>query len=461
MDLLRFFMRIFKKEKYPLEEVRKKEAEYREWLKSHDLPLPSNMQIEWLNDEIGMFCHFGINTFNNKEWSDGTLPASSFNPKNLDCEQWVMAAKGLGAKYMVITAKHHDGFCLWQTETTEYSVRCSPWKDGKGDVITEFVNACRKHNMKFGFYLSPWDRNQQKFGCYLDEEAYDEFYGKQLTELLKDHAEQDEVFELWFDGAGSAGHKYNWEKIIGVCKKYQPNALIFNMGAPTIRWVGNEDGLASEANWNVMQVGDNLLDLNVADIDNIGMKLEECYGLGNVWMPPECDTTIRKTKAGAKHWFYHTDDEKNLLPLKRLVEIYEKSVGRGANLLLNLSPDREGLIPQCDVDRSKELGDLVKKRYSSPIKTIRGTGKIIEMDTDSSIMFNCAMYQEDISKGQRVREYTLEYLAGSEWKELHSAYSIGHKKIDNFKPIKTSKLRLNITNTLDEPIIQTFSIFKI
>ncbi len=459
-DVVKLFNKL-RKSKYPLEEVREKEKEYKKWLENHSLPIPSEQQLEWLDSEIGMFCHFGINTFHNKEWSDGTLPASSFNPKNLDCNQWVKVARDLGANYIIITAKHHDGFCLWPTETTDYSVKRSPWKDGKGDVIKEFVAACRKDNMKFGFYLSPWDRNQERYGCYKDEKAYDNLYSTQLTELLSIYAEPDEVFEIWFDGAGSAGHTYNWEKIMGVCKKYQPHALIFNMGAPTIRWVGNEDGLAGEANWNVMQVGEDMKNLETETFDNVGMKLKECYGLGNMWMPAECDTVLRRSPAGRNHWFYHTDDEKSVLPMKRLIEIYEKSVGRGANLLLNLSPDREGLIPKSDAIQGKRFGDLIRSRYSSPIAKTDGIGNMIELSIPENISFNCIMTQEDITQGQRVREYEISAFIKGKWKNIASGYSIGHKKLDNIKMVEASKIRLTITNSLMEPQIKTFGVYKI
>jgi alpha-L-fucosidase len=178
-----------------------------------ELVKPTPAQVRWQNAEFGMFVHFGINTFNNREWSDGTKSPKTFNPKRLNTDQWIQVAKNAGVNYMILTCKHHDGFCLWQTETTDYSVKSSPYKQGKGDVVDEFVASCRKFGMKFGFYLSPWDRHEP---CYKDKEAYDKFYAKQLNELLTKYAEHDELFEIWFDGAGSAGREYDWKSIIEI-----------------------------------------------------------------------------------------------------------------------------------------------------------------------------------------------------------------------------------------------------
>ncbi len=429
---------------------------YESYLKKNPLPLPNSEHVEWLDDEIGMFCHFSINTFYNKEWSDGTLPIKNFNPIHLDCEQWVKTAQNLGAKYMIVTAKHHDGFCTWPTKTTEYSIKNTPFQDGRGDIVRDFVAACKKHDMKIGFYLSPWDRHQERFGCYRNEEAYDEFYCQQLTELLTWY--DADVTYIWLDGAGSEGHQYNWKKIVGVIKKYHPKALIFGMGDPTTRWVGNEFGYSPYPMWYVLNSPGGFDDMAKIEIEGVGLYLRDSNGFGNRFIPPECDVPIRRF-----HWFYHTNDRLLLKSLKQLILLYDKSVGRGTNLLLNLAPNREGLIDPPDAKRAKELGDLIRKRYSTPIKEITGTEGIVELELemDSPTKINCVMIQEDIQLGQRIREYELQVWDENAWKTIKKGISIGHKKIDHIKSVKITKLRLRITRSLQPPNIKSLAVFSI
>ncbi len=389
--------------------------------------------------EFGVFCHFGINTFNNLEWSDGTKDPSSFNPTRLDCEQWVRVAKEAGAKYMVLTCKHHDGFCLWQSETTDYSVKASPYKNGNGDVVAEFVAACRKHGMKFGFYLSPWDRHETR---YMDKVAYDQFYAAQLRELVTRYAQKDEIFELWFDGAGSAGREYDWDLFMGVIQQYQSRAIRFNMCNPTIRWVGNEGGYAPYPNWNVTTCNHQ-----------------------QVWMPAECDVPIR-----LRHWFHHTGlwgiiYRLSLLSTKKLVTLYEKSVGHGANLLLNIAPTREGLFSKIDVKRVLSLAREIRRRYGTPLAGAAGTGKEIVLKLPATTLVNATIAQEDIREGEQVKAYHLEADIGGHWervKTLEPTISIGHKKIDKFaRPVQTSALKLVISEAAGNPLIQSFRAFKI
>lgn len=388
--------------------------------------------------EFGVFCHFGINTFNNLEWSDGTKSPSSFNPTRLDCEQWVRVAKEAGAKYMVLTCKHHDGFCLWQTKTTDYSVKASPYKNGMGDVVAEFVAACRKHGMKFGFYLSPWDRHEPR---YKDKVAYDQFYAAQLTELVMQYALKDEIFELWFDGAGSAGREYDWNLFMGVIEQFQPHANRFNMCNPTIRWVGNEGGYAPYPNWNVTR-----------------------HNGQQVWMPAECDVPIR-----LRHWFHHVGlwgiiYRFSLMSTKKLVTLYERSIGHGANLLLNLAPTREGLFSKTDVNRVLSLSREIRRRYETPLAGTNGTGTEIVLHLPEPSLVNATIAQEDIREGERVRSYCIEANIAGKWqvvKTLEPTISIGHKKIDKFSfPIHTNALRLVILQWDDKPIIQSFRAFR-
>lgn len=424
-------------------DLNSKEKEYREWLKTHSLPLPSEEQAQWLEMEIGMFSHFGLNTYYNKEWSDGSLDPIKFNPKKLDCNQWVQVAKDLGAKYHIMTAKHHDGFCLWPTETTEYSVKNSPYKNGNGDIIYEFLEACKKGGIRAGLYLSPWDRHEK---CYSDKKAYDEFYLRQLKELLTWY-EWDPV-ELWFDGAGSQGREYDWVSIMKLIKEHAPHAIIFNMGTPSIRWCGNESGYAPYPHWYVVSKE------NATDFSN-GKIITD--GFGDYFLPAECDTPIRKAL-----WFYHPYSRIMLRSKKKLIDIYEKSVGRGANLLLNIAPNREGLFEPSDIKRALWLGQEIKKRYGNPIKSTSGTGESFEIELESEQLITASIIQEDIRQGQRVRSYIIEALPGGNdgnYKEVIVGSSIGHKKIDRFKPIRAKKIRLRITNLLFTPIIKNFSIF--
>ncbi len=452
--------REIKPKHYFTPEIQKLEQDYKRYLETNPFPTPSPKQVEWLDAEIGMFCHFGINTFYNKEWSDGTLDISKFNPKKLNCEQWIKVAKDLGARYMIATAKHHDGFCLWPTKTTEYCIRNTPFKEGKGDIIQEFITACKKHKMKIGIYLSPWDRNQERFGCYKDEDAYDEFYCQQLTELLTWY--DVDIFEIWFDGAGSAGHRYDWEKIVGVIKKHQPNALIFGMGDPTIRWVGNENGYAPYPSWYVLNSPGGFNEIEKIEVKGVGLKLRESHGFGNRFIPPECDVPIRRWC-----WFYHTNNRILLKSLNHLIDLYDKSVGRGCNLLLNLAPNREGLLEKEDAKRAKQLGELIRTRYSIPIKEISENIEspmekgVFELVLDYPTKINCVVSQEDLSIGQRIRQYNLQFWNGNSWMILYEGLSIGHKKIDHFKRITATKIRLSVINSLLPPKIKNLSVYNI
>jgi alpha-L-fucosidase len=412
---------------------------------------PNEDQLKWADAEFGMFCHFGMNTFVNKEWSDGTFPPSKFNPTKLDCEQWVTAAKAAGINYMVLTTKHHDGFCLWQTKTTDYSVKSSPWKNGKGDVVAEFVAACRKHGMKFGFYLSPWDRHEPK---YKDKDAYDSFYAAQLTELLTQYANKDEIFELWFDGAGSTGRVYDWKRFMAIIKEHQSRAVIFNMGDHTIRWVGNENGYAPYPTWNVAKSEEK---------DNYLRSIAQTDIPGEYWIPAECDVPIHHF-----HWFHHTGlkgiiYKKMLFSKDKLVELYERSIGHGANLLLNLAPTKEGLLSATDITRLNEMVAEVRKRYSKPLATISGRGKELVLKLPQKTSINAIILQEDIREGERIRKYHLEALIDGQWKIItleEPGISVGHKKIDKFVTLQTDAIKIIVEDSVAEPIIRNFQAFS-
>ena len=407
---------------------------------STSLPVPTQQQLRWQDLELGMFCHFGMNTFCDQEWGEGNDSPSLFNPVELDARQWVRTAKEAGFRYFVLTAKHHDGFCLWPTLTTDYSVASSHWKDGKGDIVQDCANACREEGIGFGLYVSPWDRHEP---CYSDPQAYDHFYAKQLEELLTGYGP---LVEIWFDGAGSEGRESDWERIMGLIKQYQPDAMVFNMGAPTIRWVGNEDGLAPYPCWNTAESA------RVSMFSEASLKwLPETPR----WVPAECDVPIRKDR-----WFWHPNEENLLLSLEQLIDIYYRSVGHGATLLLNIAPDSRGLIPEVDVNRVIALGNEIERRFGHSLAEMMGEGEEIELELPESLIIDHIIIMEDIAFGERVHDYIIEAQSGSEWIEIVRGSAIGHKKIEQFKPISAERVRLRVLGAIDRPMIRRIAVFN-
>lgn len=343
---------------------------------------PTAHQLAWHQRRVGLFFHVGINTYFAKEWSDGTLPASAFDPTGLDVDGWMEVAVAAGARYVILTAKHHDGFCLWPTATTAYGVASSPWRNGRGDLVGEFVAAARRHGLAVGLYLSPWDRNAD---CYPDPVAYSRFYRSQLTELCTRYGE---LAELWFDGAGSEGYAYDWPAIMDVVHTHQPQAMVFNMGSPTIRWVGNEDGLAAEP---VDYVVDRT---QFSNYTVVASDLTEA-----LYLPPECDVSVRRG------WFWAEHDEPKTVD--HLLAIYYRSVGLGANLLLNVPPDRAGRIDPADAAVVRAFGVEVDRRFGAPVAARldhRAVGRVTaELPADTS--FDHLWLEEDLTTGQRIRTH--------------------------------------------------------
>ncbi|MGX2958220.1 alpha-L-fucosidase [Peribacillus sp. JNUCC 23] len=404
------------------------------------IAVPTEQQIAWQNLELGMFVHYGINTFCNQEWGEGTDSPSLFNPAELDARQWVKLAKKAGFKYFILTAKHHDGFCLWPTETTDYSVKNSPWKNGQGDIVRECAEACQEEGILFGIYLSPWDRHEP---CYQDKQAYDDFYCSQLTELLTGYGS---IVEVWFDGAGSEEREYDWARIIGVVKKNQPDAMRFNMGQPTIRWVGNEDGVAPYPCWNSKGKARTSMFTN-----------EEVNWLPGTpeWLPAECDVPIRKN-----HWFWHPNDEDSLLSIDGLLDIYYHSVGHGTNLLLNIAPDNRGLIPKLDEDRVLEFGNEIKNRFSNPLAVCTGEGTELILELPSELDIDHVILKEDIQFGERIGKYEIQAWQSGTWHNVANGSAIGHKKIDELGSIRTNALKLVVSESIKTPKILEFSCFN-
>lgn len=382
---------------------------------THLAPTPA--QLRWQQLEFGVFIHFGINTFAGKEWSDGTVPASGFNPTELDAGTWVRTAKEAGARYLILTAKHHDGFCLWPTATTDYSVTSSPWRAGEGDVVREVADACAEQGIGLGLYLSPWDRNAD---CYGDPAAYDDFYVQQLTELCTGYGP---LMELWFDGAGSVGREYDWARIIAVVKEHQPHAMIFNMGQPTIRWVGNENGLASDP---VDYVVDRTSDTQYTDSSS-GLHAGH-------YLPPECDVSIRRG------WFWHPDDEPK--SVEHLLAIYYQSVGMGANLLLNLPPDTRGLIPDEDSARLKEWKAERDRRLSGAVEaSVENHDGGATLRFPAPVTFNHLELVEDLRSGQRITRHVVS----NDGADLLDAMTVGNRRIHQLPAITASELHVKVS----------------
>jgi alpha-L-fucosidase len=370
---------------------------------------PTPGQLAWQRDRsLAIFCHFGINTFNGMEWSDGTLAPDSFDPGNLDCRQWAEVAKSAGASHIILTAKHHDGFCLWPTSATDYSVAASPWKGGNGDVVAELAAACREFDLGFGLYCSPWDRHQPSWSD--DPATYDALYLKQLEELC---ARYGPLTEIWFDGAGSENHPYDWNSIMDLVESLQPDAMIFNMGRPTIRWVGNEDGLASDPCWYTAP--------HPADGSDR-------------YLPPECDVSIRK------NWFWQPDDAHTLKSLEHLLAIWYRSIGLGANLLLNIAPNREGLLDAADVARLQELASEIRRRFASPIAAeLEHNGSTITATFPDNVDIDHLRIVEDIEEGQRIASHRI---TAGERVLVSDVHTIGVRRIHAFLKVRTRTLTI-------------------
>src|SRR3984885_2794384 len=415
---------------------------------------PSPQQVAWQDLEVGAIIHFGPNTFMDREWGDGTADPSVFNPTNVDADQWMRAAQAAGVQYVVFVAKHHDGFCLWPTAQTEYSVKSSPWKRGQGDLVHEVAEAARKYGLKFGVYLSPWDRHEPR---YKDSSAYDGYYLAELNELVTGYGE---LVEFWLDGAGSAGHVYDFDRYVDNLRVYQPNALVFADAAllkyGDIRWVGNEEGMAAEDNWDVLDLRGYLS-----------------------YRPAEADTPLRTS-----HWFWHPNDEKSLKSVRELLDTYNRTVGRGAQLMIGLAPDNRGLLPDADVRRLQEFGDALRSIYraqknlaaraanaalfraavDSDPDTVWSPAEgshaaIIDLVFTHPVRFDRTLTMEWLLEGQKVQKYAIQIMDGTKWKTIYAGTTIGHKKIDRFASVSTQRVRLNILSSSATPRIREFQLF--
>ncbi len=428
--------------------------------------VPSEKQLAWQKLELTAFIHFGINTFTDSEWGSGTEDPAMFNPTALDCEQWVTTLQKGGFKMVILTAKHHDGFCLWPTKTTEHSVVNSPWRDGKGDVVRELSDACRKHGMKFGFYLSPWDRNAKSYG---DSPAYNTFFIAQLTELLTNYGRVDEV---WLDGACGEGPNgkrqvYDWESILATINTLQPHAVTAIMG-DDIRWVGNEGGRGRETEWSATPYTplshsggpekNALLGLEEMSSD-LGSRELITRTNGVHWYPSEVDVSIRPG------WFYHEWQDDEVRTLKNLVDIYYTSVGRNSVLLLNIPPDRRGLIHEIDAQRIEAFGDYITENFSKSM--IAGkvstwhakAGDSREYIVQKGHRINTLLLQEDICCGQRVERFTVEAYIDGAWRVVAEGTTIGYKRLLRFEECRAERIRVTINECRATANISNVALF--
>ena len=393
--------------------------------------IPTPRQLEYQDWEFGIFFHFGIRTFyeGHRDWDGKPMPPSGFNPSALDCGQWIATAKEAGMRYAILVCKHHDGYANWPSKHSDFSVGATPWKDGKGDVVREFVDACREHDFKFGFYYSPAEWGGTKFG---DERAYDEHFLAQITELLTNYGQVD---MLWFDGCGSEGHTYDWPRIVGEIRRMQPDVLIFNMGGdPDFRWVGNESGVAGLPNWNT--VDSTPFSIRAQDADKVSDE--------PVWLPAECDCMMRW-----RNWFFQEADAHTVKSVEELIGLYCMSVGRGANLLINIGPDRRGLLPGGDAARLREFGAEIRRRTGSPFATLpdgQRTDTGWEYAAAEPFLVDHVVVQEDLARGEHVRRFAVHFQPshGGKLVTLHEGRNIGHKAICRVPLVAARKVVVEI-----------------
>lgn len=408
---------------------------------------PSALQLEYQDWEFGIFIHFGIRTFfeGHKDWDGKPMDAAQFLPTELNCDQWAAAAAAAGAKYMVMTAKHHDGFANWPSKYTDFSVAASAWRGGQGDVVREYVEACRRHGLKVGLYYSPMDASGK---TYDDDRAYDDYFINQISELLVPYGKID---ILWFDGCGSAGHKYDWERICGEIRRMQPEILIFAMGDPNFRWVGNELGIAPVPSWNVVQYAPMAVDTK-----------EEVQQAVPMWLPAECDCRMR-----LRNWFFSDADEATVKSPAELMGLYYLSVGRGCNLLLNIGPDRRGLLPEKDVKSLLEFGREMQRRFRQPLLRLedftRDEAGNYVLRLKEPVVLDHVVVQEDLTQGEHVRRWRLECNPNhfGTWIVLGRGENIGHKAIVRFPQCAVYTLRLVLEDVDGEATLRSLGCFRV
>jgi len=404
------------------------------------LARPSGRQLEYQDWELGLFLHFGIRTFyeGHRDWDGKPMTASGFNPKGLDCGQWAKTAAAAGVKYAVLTAKHHDGFALWPSRYTDYSVANTPWKNGKGDVVREYVEACRLYGVKVGLYYSPADANPR---LYADGKEYDDYFIGQIGEILSGYGEID---VLWFDGCGSEGHEYDWVRITREIRSMQPNVLIFNMGDPDFRWIGNEAGMAPIPLWNTV------------DAVDFSVNTTEKQALAeSIWLPAECDCMMRDV-----NWFYSDADEDTVKSVRELLGIYYLSVGRGANVLINIGPDRQGLLPKADCRSLLGLRAELDRRFGDPVATLDADAVSWQFSQPQRV--DHIVLQEDLKDGEHIRRFAIDVVGNphSQPITVWEGCNVGHKAICHFPQVKVKSLTVRILESNGAWSLRSGSVYQ-
>ena len=417
-------------------------------------PVPTPAQLRWQREEVAIFVHFTVNTFTGREWGDGTESPALFAPSALDARTWARAARAAGARAMVLTAKHHDGFCLWPTRTTGHSVRASPWRGGTGDVVREFVDACRAEGLGAGLYLSPWDRHEPSYG---DTPRYNDFYAAQLRELLTGYGP---IGEVWFDGANGEGPNgkrqvYDWPRIHRIVRELQPDAVIFSDAGPDVRWIGNEKGVAGETCWSTIDPA--AVPYPGYDAPGVGGILQRGDPNGSVWRPGETDVSIRPG------WFWRAEEDAAVRSADNLLDLYFTSVGRNSKLLLNVPPTRTGLFHPTDTARLEAFGARLRALRDTDVASgarIARHGSSVELTLPAPVSFDVVSLQEDIARGQVVERYRVETMAGGAWTTISRGTTIGYRKLDRVTPVAASRVRLVVEAALDTPQIARVSLHR-
>ncbi|MEW4372252.1 alpha-L-fucosidase [Paenibacillus kandeliae] len=463
---------------------------------------PSARQLAWQKLEFYGFIHFTVNTFTDREWGDGTESPDIFHPTELDARQWAQACHAAGMKGLILTCKHHDGFCLWPSRYTEHSVRNSPWRQRQGDLVREVSEACHKYGLKFGIYLSPWDRHERSYG---DSEAYNDYFVHQLEELLTEYGD---IFSVWFDGACGEGPNgkrqiYDWDRYYAVIRRHQPQAVISVCG-PDVRWCGNEAGHTRTSEWCVvpasMQDNEKIQEKSQteddatfasrinSDEDDLGSREVIAKADKLIWYPAEVNTSIRPG------WFYHATEDDLVKDTDTLMELYERTVGGNSCFLLNLPPDRRGLIHEKDVQVLQELGEriavyddndlafhaavqvtecadaqpmlfdgscLTDGREDTWWQSAEGVEQaMIELDLGQTVTFDRVVLREHIASGQRIEQFTVEVLTASgEWQVIHMGTVVGYKCICRLAPQQARYMRISIVGSRWCPTLQSVGVF--
>lgn len=418
-------------------------------------PRPTLSQLAWQRDELAMFLHFGVNTFTDREWGDGQEDPAIFAPANLDAREWARTAAAAGFRALILTAKHHDGFCLWPTRTTKHSVASSPFRGGRGDLVKEFVDACRAEGLRVGLYLSPWDRNNPLYG---DSPRYNDLYVDQLRELLSNYGE---IAEVWFDGANGEGPNgkkqvYDWPRVWGEVRRLQPRAVMFSDAGPDVRWCGNENGSAGDPNWSTVDPA--IVTAPGMPGQNIINALQHGNEDGSVWRPAECDVSIRPG------WFHHPAEDARVKTAETLVNLYLRSVGRNAKLLLNVPPTKDGALHQTDVSRLMEFADRRRAMFAEDLvaggagigRFTAGPGSGVE----DSVVFNRDLsismirLEEPIDLGQSVRTFIVRGTSpDGQTTEIVRGTTVGYARLERFASRRITQISVSLTAIGDVPRI--------